>query len=101
VRRRAVIGSSSWVAALAAIAAIAYACACAKAPEARSNASTDSTVEPSADAGVASALSDVSVSEAGPDADARVPGLPMPQKFPHVVWDAAGAPRDAAASRAQ
>ena len=89
MRRRAVIGSSSLV---AAVAAIACACACAKAPEARSNGRTDS----SADAGVASALSDVSASEAGPDADGRFPGLPMPQKFPHVAWDAAGAPRDAA-----
>lgn len=92
MKRRAVVGIASCV---AAIAAIACACACAKAPEARSNGNPESNVEPSADAGVASALSDVS--DASTDADARFPGLPMPQKFPHVVWDAAGAPRDAAA----
>ena len=62
--------------AIAAAACVAVVVGCAKAPEARPNATA--TTEPSTDAGAAP--------------DARVPGLPMPQKFPHFVWDAAGAP---------
>jgi hypothetical protein len=55
--------------------------ACAKAPEPRTNATTESSIEPTADA--------------GQEADVRVPGLPMPQQFPRLAWDAAGVPRDA------
>jgi hypothetical protein len=62
--------------------------ACAKAPETRPNATTESSVEPTAD----DASSAVALSDASAAADGRVPGLPMPQKFPHFVWDAAGAP---------
>lgn len=65
--------------------------ACARAPEPRSNATADSNVEPSADA-AAAPLTDASTG--APLTDARVPGLPMPQQFPRVVWDAAGPPRD-------
>lgn len=73
---------------------VVVALACAKAPEARTNA----TPESGADAGVSSALAERAARDATAELDARVPGLPMPQKFPHFVWDAAGAPpRDAAA----
>jgi hypothetical protein len=93
VKRRIAAALGSWVIAV-------FALACAKAPEARPNATTESSVEPTAEAGAGSALSERDASDAGADADARVPGLPMPQKFPHFVWDAAGAPpRDAAAAR--
>jgi hypothetical protein len=62
--------------------------ACAKAPETRPNATPESSVEPAAD----DASSVAAMSDASAAADGRVPGLPMPQKFPHFVWDAAGAP---------
>jgi hypothetical protein len=85
--RPTVIAIASCVVAVVAI-------ACAKAPEARMNANMES----STDGGVSSALAEREVSDAGAVADARVPGLPMPQKFPPLVWDAAGVPpRDAAA----
>lgn len=77
------------VLAIAAFAAPLVIVACARAPEPRTNATTDSNLEPGADAS-----SDAS---AGGDARVKVPGLPMPQQFPRFVWDAAGAPRDAAA----
>jgi hypothetical protein len=65
-----------------ALTSVASASACAKAPDAKASADA----KPEADAGV----------EGRPDAGRQpVPGLPMPQQFPHVVWDAAGA--DAAA----
>ena len=63
------------LAALAAGACVVMA-ACAKAPEARPNATAGDDALP----------------DAGAAPDARVPGLPMPQTFPHFVWDAAGAP---------
>jgi hypothetical protein len=66
------------VVALGLVAFASMAGACAKAPDAKLSADA----KPDADAGV----------EARPDAGRMsVPGLPMPQQFPHVVWDAAGA----------
>jgi hypothetical protein len=86
VRRRIVLGIAAFAAPLVAV-------ACARAPEPRTNAPTDANLEPVPEASV-----DPS-SDAAADGDARVkvPGLPMPQQFPRFVWDAAGAPRDAAA----
>ncbi len=76
---------------VAAFAAPLSVVACARAPEPRTNATTDSNLEPGADASI-----DASI-DASTGGDARVPfpGLPMPQQFPRFVWDAAGAPRDA------
>jgi hypothetical protein len=82
--------------AVAAFAAPLIIVACARAPEPRTNATTDSNLEPGADASIdASARGDTS---ARGDARVPFPGLPMPQQFPRFVWDAAGAPRDAAAA---
>jgi hypothetical protein len=59
----------------------AGACACAKAPDASTppKASTETSAPASVDAGVSG------------DASARFPGLPMPQQYPRLVWDAAAA----------
>ena len=78
--------------AVASVAAALAIVACARAPEPRTNASTDSS---SAETLVDASLD--ATADGNPGGDARVPGLPMPQQFPRFVWDAAGVPRDAAA----
>ena len=59
---------------LLSIASAIVASACAKAPDVKASADAKVDADASTDAGRAS-----------------VPGLPMPQQFPHVVWDAAAA----------
>jgi hypothetical protein len=84
MKRRIGLAVTSVAAALAIV-------ACARAPEPRTNASTDSSpAELVADASTGAAA------DGNGGGDARVPGLPMPQQFPRLVWDAAGVPRDAA-----
>jgi hypothetical protein len=89
------------VLAIAAFAVPLVIVACARAPEPRTNATTDSNLEPGADASGATPatprVDPSSDASAGGDARVPVPGLPMPQQFPRFVWDAAGAPRDGAA----
>jgi hypothetical protein len=74
--------------ALAVLLAGAWVCACAKAPDASTNPKASAETPPPATA-------DASVDSGHPF------GLPMPQQYPHFVWDAAaseGGARDGAAS---
>lgn len=79
----------AWVVVAASVAGTG---ACAKAPDAK--VGTDDRADAGAIAAAAGAVT--ASADAGGDAGAEatgkrpVPGLPMPQRFPHVVWDAAG-----------
>jgi hypothetical protein len=78
----------------AALAALgcALACACAKAPDANANPRASAEVNANARA----------TADGGAVDSGRAFGLPMPQQFPHFVWDAAAAaaPAQDAAARA-
>ena len=79
MKRRVLFAAASSGVALAIVA-----CACARAPE----TPPSPTPEPASGARDAGDAGD---GQTNAPADARVPGLPMPQKFPQLVWDAAGA----------
>jgi hypothetical protein len=62
------------------LAVVLCGCGCGRTPDA-SSTPPKATAEPTRDA----------MPDASTDAGAHVPGLPMPQQFPRLVWDAAAA----------